>query len=90
MPIRSYLTEEAAFDREAIHNMDEAFEHVCESLDLPPDDEQGRRIIATRIIDLARTGILDAEALRDTILQEAKAEGVATPPQSKSGLSRKL
>jgi hypothetical protein len=35
-------------------------------------DEKGREIIATRIIDLARSGVIDPTALRDRIIAEAR------------------
>jgi hypothetical protein len=34
-------------------------------------DEKGREIIATRIIDLARSGLIDPTALRDRVIAEA-------------------
>jgi hypothetical protein len=35
-------------------------------------DEKGREIIATRIIDLARGGLIDPTALRDRVIAEAR------------------
>jgi hypothetical protein len=38
--------------------------------------ERERQVIATRIIDLARTGMIDAKALSDRVVHEA---GVPLP-----------
>jgi hypothetical protein len=35
-------------------------------------DEHGRQVIAIRIIDLASRGVIDAGALRDRVLMEAR------------------
>jgi hypothetical protein len=72
MPIRSYLTEEAAFDAETTRNMGVAFENVCAALNVFNTDEHGRRVIATRIIDLARRGITDSKSLAERVIAEGK------------------
>ena len=72
MPIRQYLSDEAAFDPEAIKVMSDALEQACTALHIDgniPD----RQTIATRIIDLARKGIIDAKALGDRVIAETKA-----------------
>jgi len=43
--------------------MSKAFEEACNVLQVFTGDEKGREIIATRIIDLARGGVIDAAAL---------------------------
>jgi hypothetical protein len=71
MPIRSYLEDRAAFEPEAITAMSQAFEQACTALAITARQERERTVIATRIIDLARTGVIDAKALRDRVLLEA-------------------
>jgi hypothetical protein len=41
-------------------------------LQVSAGDEKGREIIATRIIDLARSGLIDPAALRDRVITEAR------------------
>ena len=72
MPIRQYL-EQHAFDPEAIAIMSHALEAACAALQVGAADTHARRIVATRIIDLARSGVIDANALRDRVLLEAKS-----------------
>lgn len=73
-PIHQYLDDQAAFEPEAMAAMARAFEAACNSLHVFKGDEQGREIIAARIIDLARSGLIDARALRDRVLQEAHTD----------------
>ena len=72
MPIRMHLSEPAAFEPEAIAAMSAALEQACASLHVFAGDQRGREIIAARIIDLARTGVIDATALRDRVVAEAR------------------
>jgi hypothetical protein len=72
MPIRKHLTDQSAFGPAAIEAMSKAFEEICNTLQVFAGDEKGREIIATRIIDLARGGVVDARALRDRVLAEAR------------------
>lgn len=72
MPIRSYLEDESAFGPDAIRVMSAALEQACRTLQV--DGEiQLREIIAARIIDLARNGVLDAKTLSDRVVAETKA-----------------
>src|SRR5215831_11507775 len=68
MPIRKHLTDERAFGPAA----SKAFEEACIALQVYAGDEKGREIIATRIIDLARNGLIDPTALRDRVIAEAR------------------
>ena len=43
--------------------MSKAFEEACIALQVYAGDEKGREIIATRIIDLARSGLIDPVAM---------------------------
>jgi hypothetical protein len=67
MPIRKHLTDRAAFAPDTIAAMSKAFEEACISLKVFAGDEKGRKIVATRIIDLARSGLVDPKALRDRV-----------------------
>ena len=72
MPIRSYLEDSAAFEPEAISVMSKALEETCQALHIN-GQMKGREVIATRIIDLARNGFLDAKALSGRVIAETKA-----------------
>jgi hypothetical protein len=72
MPILNYLEDHAAFDQEAIAAMSRAFEQACAALQVFAGDARGREIIAARIIDLARGGVVDAGALRDRVVSEGR------------------
>jgi hypothetical protein len=72
MPIRKHLTDKTAFGPAAIEAMSNAFEEACIALQVYAGDEKGREIIATRIIDLARSGLVDPTALRDRVIAEAR------------------
>jgi hypothetical protein len=63
----------ATFDPHDIDAMYEAFVDVCAELRIPKSDNEAREVIAARIIDLARGGIIDCDALRDRVLRESKA-----------------
>jgi hypothetical protein len=71
MPIRAYLADKAAFGPDTIAAMSQAFEEACIALRVFAGDEGGREIVATRIIDLARNGLVDPKALRDRVVSEA-------------------
>ena len=71
MPIRKHVTDKTAFGPAAIEAMSKAFEEACIALQVFAGDEKGREIIATRIIDLARNGLIDPTALRDRVIAEA-------------------
>lgn len=73
MPIRQHLSDQSSFEPEAITAMSAAFEQACTSLQIFAGDQRGREITATRVIDLARNGVIDAAALRDRVVAEASA-----------------
>jgi len=62
---------DAVFTPEAIEAMSDALQDVCVALGIHGPEE--RSVIATRIIDLAQTGVIDAKALRNRVLFEARA-----------------
>jgi hypothetical protein len=72
IPIRKHLTDKTACGPAAIEAMSNAFEEACIALQVYAGDEKGREIIATRIIDLARSGLVDPTALRDRVIAEAR------------------
>jgi hypothetical protein len=69
--IHPFLKEQAVFEPDATHALAVAFDQVCAALDLAPTAARDREVIAVRIIDLARNGVLDPQALRDRVLLEA-------------------
>jgi hypothetical protein len=72
MPIRSYLDDYSAFEPDEIDTMSRALEETCKALHVN-GQAKDREVIAARIIDLARNGIIDAKALRERVLAETKA-----------------
>jgi hypothetical protein len=72
MPIRIHLGDRSGFDPEAIAVMSKALEETCDALHIEGKTTD-REIIAARIIDLARNGAVDATAIRDRVLAEARA-----------------
>lgn len=72
MPIRRYLQDGATFEPEAITAMSEALERACTTLQINGQGSD-REVIAKRIIDLARGGVIDAKALSERVIAEAKA-----------------
>jgi len=60
MPIRPYLMT-GQFGPDTITAMSKAFEEACIALRVFAG-ERGREIVATRIIDLARNGLVDPTA----------------------------
>ena len=64
---------DAVFDPEATHALAIAFDDICTHMNLPDTDADARSIVATRVIDLARDGVLDPKVLRERVMQEAQA-----------------
>jgi len=64
---------DAVFDPDATHALALAFDDICEAMNLPQTASEAREIVATRVIDLGREGVLDPRLLRERILQEARA-----------------
>jgi hypothetical protein len=72
VPIRRYLEDNAAFEPDAIKAMSEALERACAALHVD-GQMHDREVIATRIIDLARNGVIDAGALSERVVAEVRA-----------------
>ena len=70
MPIRLHLSDSCVFEPEAILAMSTAFELSCADLHIFQGDQRSREIIATRIIALARNGVIDAAALHQLVVAE--------------------
>ena len=62
---------QSAFEPEATRAMCIAFEETCRELGVAEGNEREREVIATRIVELARRGELNARRLRDRVLREA-------------------
>ncbi len=73
MPIRPFLNG-AAFEPEAIRNMSVVFESVCAELGLRDIDDAATRLIASKIMKFAQSGVLDVASLRSMIRKEFKLE----------------
>lgn len=73
MPFREHLQDIHSFEPDAITAMSRAFEEACVALQVFAGDTRGREAIATRIVDLARTGVTDARTLRDRVLLESRS-----------------
>lgn len=71
MPIRHYLEDHHAFEPDQIDAMSRALEASCKALSIN-GDARSRETIAARIIDLARTGVIDAKALSERVVAETK------------------
>jgi hypothetical protein len=65
-----YREDSAAFYPEATAAMGQALDEACNALGIL--DNGGREVLAERIIELARSGVLDANGLRERILREAR------------------
>ena len=72
MPLQRYLEDSAAFGPEAIEAMSKALEETCQALQIN-GQVKDREFIATRIVDLARLGVVDAKALSDRVIAETRA-----------------
>jgi hypothetical protein len=64
-----------AFDPETVAAMATALQQVCDALGIN-GDAIARKVIATRILELARRGESDAETLRDRVLREANGRSM--------------
>jgi len=69
--IHPLLEEGTVFAPDATHALAVAFDEVCAALQVPPTANREREVIAARVIDVARRGILDPQVLRDRVLLEA-------------------
>ena len=71
MPIRPFLANQP-FEPELIGQMSLAPETVCGNLNLTLSDDPARRLVASKIIELAQRGVRDAPTLSEMTLKEFK------------------
>ncbi len=71
MAIQHYIND-IPFEPEAIKAMSKALEETCRALRIDGQIHD-REVIATRIIELARNGLIDAKALSERVVAETKA-----------------
>ena len=71
MPIRPFLASQV-FEPDLIREMSLALETVCQRLDLKLTDDPNTRLVASKIIELAQRGVLDAATLSTMALKEFK------------------
>jgi hypothetical protein len=72
MPMQKFLDGEA-FDPETIQSMGEALTGACSALGLVDRDDPATRLVATKIIALARAGERDAKRLEGGALRALRA-----------------
>jgi len=78
--IHSDLTVTATFEPAVLDEMSRAFMEACTELHVFAGDNFGRELVATRIIDLARSGVVDAKTLCDRLLLESGSASLARLP----------
>jgi hypothetical protein len=72
MPIRRYLEDHASFEPESIEIMSRALEAACQALQINGEIKD-RQVVAARIIDLARNGVIDDKTLSSRVVEEVRA-----------------
>jgi hypothetical protein len=72
MPIRIYLSDPSTFDQKAITAMSDALSLACQELGIG-SDRKDREVVAERIIELGRQGVLDPKVLADRVVAETRA-----------------
>ena len=70
----SSISQRAAFEPEAIRNMAVVFESVCAELGLSDKDDSATRLVASKIVEFAQSGVLDITRLRSMTRKEFKLE----------------
>jgi len=76
MPIRPFLNDER-FDQEALRTLGVAFEQVCIALRIGDCDDHVKQAIATKIIELAKTGERNPDLLCECALKD-----IRQPPEA--------
>lgn len=77
--------EQTTFEPEAVEILHRAYSEVCAKLGIFAGDMRGQEAVAMRVIDLAKSGVLNVDALRDRVLAEigaVAAVGIPVPPAS--------
>lgn len=65
---------QAVFNASQIAVLSKAFDETCEALKIPPTEDHDREIIATRLVELAKGGVVDARTLKERLLREARSQ----------------
>jgi hypothetical protein len=63
---------DAVFEPEEIDAVAAAFDEICRKINLPATAKVAREALATRVIDLAREGLIDTTLLTDRMLHEVR------------------
>jgi hypothetical protein len=74
MAIRRYIEDCAVFEPEALCALSRAFDQTCVELKIGPTDSHGRELVAVRIIELARHGMTECDALCERVMSEAHTD----------------
>ncbi len=64
---------DAVFEPDETHAMALAFDEICLAMELPEAAAVPREVVAMRVIELAREGMLDATLLKARVLHEVSA-----------------
>jgi hypothetical protein len=70
--INPFIDGISAFEERETRTLAAAYDEICEAMHLPPNATGDRLVVATRVLDLAQTGIIDVRAIRERVLAEAK------------------
>jgi|tagenome__1003787_1003787.scaffolds.fasta_scaffold20515527_1 hypothetical protein len=62
----------SVFEPEMVQVIAQAYEECCVMLRVFAGDEQGKQVIAMRVLELARSGIMDPALLRDLTLRQLR------------------
>jgi hypothetical protein len=64
---------DAVFEPDEIQMIAAALDEICREMNVPAGATIAREVVAVRVIDLAREGILDPALLKVRVLHEARA-----------------
>jgi len=67
-----YFDAKPSFEPTDIVALQGALDDACKALEISPDARQAREIIAARIFDLARDGMVERKSLSERVVQEAR------------------
>jgi hypothetical protein len=73
MTVHSLFADQA-FEPEALQNMSQAYEAVCEALELNMKEDMVTQAVAERIIEFAQRGVRDPASLTAMTLQAFNAK----------------
>jgi hypothetical protein len=70
--MQAYIKDSGAFDPEVVSAMSKAFADTCNALKIFAGDKRGREVVANRIIEIARSGMVDPVAIKSRVVAEAR------------------